>query len=57
MGFTQNEFNSFKKFKSSKRFERLKRLERFELRLSAAGLHLASGIFGLTTKSRMNNVC
>jgi hypothetical protein len=35
----------------SKRFERLKRLERFEPRLSAPGLHLASGIFGLTAES------
>ena len=39
----------------SKRFERLKRLERFEPRLSAPGLHLASGIFGLTAESGFNH--
>jgi hypothetical protein len=40
----------------SKRFERLKRLERFEPRPSAPGLHLASGIFGLTAESGLSQL-
>ena len=54
-GGHSKEFNSFKKFKSLKSFERLKRLERFEPRLAAPGLHLASGIFGLTAESGYNH--